>query len=277
MSIQSPDPFSQFRIDYSKIKKDTASSDLKSDKVVSNIDSKTQNFIMGGMMALSFLAMGALLVAKYNNEAQGLIIGEFAKTAKKEADEIFENSKKILKEVVDLYKKDTSSVPGCAISKSVVENGKTIRNIFYLGTQNVMEEFSDSGKLIRKTIFTKNDVSVRINKNGVGDVSQNLDELFGFSDGKLTSYQFGNRKMPLGSEISNKFITFKDGKILSYLVDVETNANKFKKCATGIFFKDGSPNLYAERCESTADGRTLYSKCFELINGIWKSKGSVTQ
>ncbi len=269
MSVQLSDPFSQFRKNFNI----TTNANQNVSKV-QNTSQKTklkpEKYLTGGLVALSILALGALAVAKNETYIESKAVESYTNLVEKETKGVIDCAKQVFNEIVDLCRKDSASIPACTISKSTMQDDKMIRNIFYTGKEAIMEEFSDSGKLIRRTIFTKDNITVKMNKNGLGDAFKNSDELFSFTNGKLVFYQNGCKKLPSGNEIAKKVITFNDDIPLLHAIGVESSKDKIKKYKAGVLFQDSKPSTYIEKYENTESDKLAFSKCFTFVNGVWK-------
>ena len=252
MSVQSIGPFSNFKTNFNK----TSSMATNPQQVQNNANESGKNSkktaaIIGGVAALAILGTGALVAIKRhkvpneiktalnNFEETNKAASSLIESAQKQTDEIMESGKKLFDEVTELFKKGDEIAP----------DGKVLRKITSDDAEKIMEEFSQDGKLFRKSTF-------------VNDILDNTQE--------------GFEELPDGTKKIAKGIDFlEDGKPYYYMEDFKELADGSKKIAKGIGFEDGMPSWYAEGYEELADGSRKVAKRigFEDEMPSWYQEG----
>ena len=247
MSVQSVGPFSNFKTSFNTTKQTATDPQIAQDvaKDVSKNNKKTAA-IIGGVAALAILGTGALVAIKRhkvpneiktalnNFEETNKAANALAQNVQKQADKVTEYAQRLFNEVSDLFKKGDEITP----------DGTVLRKIRSLDdTCKVMEEFSDDGKLVRKSMFT---------------------------DGILGTVREGIEELADGSEKVAKNIIFEDGKLSLYQEGLEELADGSGKIAKAIGFENGKPRLYTEGIERLADGSVKVAKEFELTDKGWR-------
>lgn len=276
MSVQSVGPFSNFKTNFNTTKQAASNPQIVQDvaKDVSKNNKKTAA-IIGGVAALAILGTGALVAIKRhkvpneiktalsNFEKTNEAANALAQSVQKQADEVTEYAQRLFNNVSDLFKKGDEITP----------DGTVLRKIRSLDdTCKVMEEFSDDGKLVRKSMFTDGILgTVREGIEELADGSEKVAKNIIFEDGKLSLYQEGLEELADESGKVAKNIIFKDGKPCLYQEGCETFADLLSgKVAKAIGFENGKPRLYLEGIEGLADGSVKVAKEFELTDKGWR-------
>ena len=95
MSVQLSDPFSQFRKNFNK----TTNANQNVSKVQNTsqkIKLKPEKYLTGGLVALSFLALGALAVAKNMTYIESKAVESYTNLVEKETKGVIDCAKQVL-------------------------------------------------------------------------------------------------------------------------------------------------------------------------------------
>ena len=217
MSIQSVNPFSNFKTNFNKTNSiATNPQQVQNNANESGKNSKKTAAIIGGLAALAFAGTVAAVAIKRHkvpNEVQSALndfratnetVNAFVESAQKQADEAMEYGQKLFDEVTGLFKKGEEIAP----------DGTVLRKITGDDTIKIMEEFSQDGNLVRKSKF---------------------------SDGILYNVQEGIEELADGSRKVAKEIGFADEMPLWYQEGIEELADGSRKIAKEIGFADEMP------------------------------------
>ena len=246
MSIQSVNPFSNFKTNFNK----TSSMATNPQQVQNNANESGKNSkktaaIIGGLAALAFAGTVAAVAIKRHkvpNEVQSALndfratneaANAFIESAQKQADEAMEYAQKLFDEVTGLFKKGEEIAP----------DGTVLRKITGDDTSKIMEEFSQDGTLLRRSEF-------------IDDILDNVEE-------GIEEFADGSRKIAKG-------IGFEDKMPSWYQEGYEELADGSWKIAKGIGFEDKMPSWYQEGIEELADGSRKIAKGYELTDKGWQ-------
>lgn len=266
MPIQEINPFLKFK-SYSGIL-----NDVKTNTTPIQNKTKLNPNIIKGLAALTILGVGIAAVVKVKNlNPLNKTIKTLTENAQEDAENIFENSKKLLNEVIEIYNKDSSTVPNYAWLKITTEDNKIIRKITYKNDYaSIMEEFSKEGNLVRKTFFEKDTTIIQQNGKKLSDNTFDFDEIMAFTKGKLFSYEKGHSTLEGNKEKWDKYILFDKGKPHFYAKELEMINNKVKKYFEGITFSEGKPVFYIQEYKELEDGTVQFAKRLRLFKGVWR-------
>ena len=298
MSIQSVNPFSNFKTNFNK----TNSMATNPQQVQNNANESgksNKKAIIGGLAALAFAGTVAAVAIKRHkvpNEVQSALndfratneaANAFIESAQKQADEAMEYAQKLFDEVTGLFKKGEEIAP----------DGTVLRKITGDDTSKIMEEFSQDGTLMRRSKFIDDildnveegieefaDGSRKIAKRivfedempywyqegyeGLADGSRKIAKGIGFV-GKMSIYQEGYEELADGSRKIAKRIGFV-GEMSIYQEGYEGLADGSWKAAKGISFVDKMPFWYPESYEELADESWKIAKEYELTKKPWQ-------
>ena len=300
MSVQSVSPFSNFKTNFNTV--NSAVANPQEVQKAGKINKKTAA-IVGGLAALAFAGTVAVVAIKRhkvpdeiktaldNFKATNEAANSLAESAQKQAEEIVESGKKLFDEVTELFKKGDEIAP----------DGTVLRKITGDDAEKIMEEFSQDGKLFRKSTFVNdilNNVQEGIEElaDGSRKVAKGIDffedgtpswyqegieELADrsrkvakgidfFEDGTPSWYQEGIEELADGSRKIAKEIIFSESGPMLYQEGIEQIADGSCKTAKGIIFSESGPMLYQEGIEQIADGSCKTAKIFELTDKGWQ-------
>ena len=244
MSIQSVNPFSNFKTNFNK----TNSMATNPQQVQNNANESgksNKKAIIGGLAALAFAGTVAAVAIKRHkvpNEVRSALndfratneaANAFIESAQKQADEAMEYAQKLFDEVTGLFKKGEEIAP----------DGTVLRKITGDDTSKIMEEFSQDGTLMRRSEF-------------IDDILDNVEE-------GIEEFADGSRKIAKG-------IGFEDKMPSWYQEGYEELADGSWKIAKGIGFEDKMPSWYQEGIEELADGSRKIAKGYELTDKGWQ-------
>ena len=274
MSIQSVNPFSNFKTNFNK----TSSMATNPQQVQNNANESGKNSkktaaIIGGLAALAFAGTVAAVAIKRHkvpNEVQSALndfratnetVNAFVESAQKQADEAMEYAQKLFDEVTGLFKKGEEIAP----------DGTVLRKITGDDTSKIMEEFSQDGNLVRKSKFSDGILyNVQEGIEELADGSRKVAKGIGFEDGTPSWYQEGYEELADGSRKIAKEIGFEDGTPSWYQEGYGKLADGSRKIAKEIGFEDGTPSWYQEGYGKLADGSRKIAKEYELTDKGWQ-------
>ena len=252
MTIQSINPFTNI-----KIKPNTANITANSQQNIAkkvNTNNKNTAAIIGGVAALAILGTGALVAIKRHkvpNEIKTALnslketneaANALAQSAKKQADEVTEYAQKLFNEVSDLFKK----------GDEIDDNGNTLRAIKRLGPQKIMEEYTQDGKIFRKSSFLCGKLyEVQEGVEEFSDGSVKIAKRVYFTNDQIGNYEEGIEKFSNGVTKTAKEILFDDlGEFYSYAEGKEELPNEVTKTARSLSLYDGKLSCYKEGIET---------------------------
>ena len=287
MSIQSVNPFSNFKTNFNK----TSSMATNPQQVQNNANESgksNKKAIIGGLAALAFAGTVAAVAIKRHkvpNEVQSALndfratneaVNAFIESAQKQADEAMEYAQKLFDEVTGLFKKGDEIAP----------DGTVLRKITGDDTSKIMEEFSQDGTLLRRSEFIDDILdNVEEGIEEFADGSRKVAKRIDFEDKMPSWYQEGYEKLADGSRKIAKEIGFEDKMPSWYQEGYEKLADGSRKAAKRIGFEDEMPSWYQEGYEKLADGSRKIAKEIgfedkmlswykegyeELADGSWK-------
>lgn len=273
MTVSQVDVFSKFKnVNYSS-KINTQKTKTEQNSIIADKTKPKEsvNFVSGSLAALTLLGVGTFAVLNLRkistlSETIKFLVSDF----QKEANEILQSSKKIYTDVSNLSKDDLSKLPKTAVVDVVMKDDKPVRNILRLGKKCIMEEFSNEGNLIRRTIFDGKNVKVHKVSKAAGNGSDKLDEIFSFANGSLTSYEKNCKLMQDGSYSWDKVMIFKDDKPSFCARNIVTLKDTVKKYAKGILFEEGKPFIYTEDFSNLGEHKITCSRCFRMFKNLWR-------
>ena len=252
MSIQSVNPFSNFKTNFNKTNSiATNPQQVQNNANESGKNSKKTAAIIGGLAALAFAGTVAAVAIKRHkvpNEVRSALndfratnkaANAFIESAQKQADEAMEYAQKLFDEVTGLLKKGEEIAP----------DGTVLRKITGDDTIKIMEEFSQDGTLMRRSEF-------------IDDILYNVEEgIEEFADGSSKVA----KKIDFGVEMP--FWYQEEG--------IEELADGSRKIAKGIGFEDGTPSWYTEGYEELADGTRKIAKEIDFADEMpsWYQEG----
>ena len=264
MSIQSVNPFSNFKTNFNKTNSiATNPQQVQNNANESGKNSKKTAAIIGGLAALAFAGTVAAVAIKRHkvpNEVQSALndfratneaVNAFIESAQKQADEAMEYAQKLFDEVTGLFKKGDEIAP----------DGTVLRKITGDDTSKIMEEFSQDGTLLRRSEFIDDILdNVEEGIEEFADGSRKVAKRICFEDKMPSWYQEGYEKLADGSRKIAKEIGFEDIMLSWYKEGYEKLADGSWKIAKEIGFEDKMPSLYQEGYEELADGSWKIAK-----------------
>ena len=294
MSVQSIGPFSNF-----KTNNNTSKSTVTNSQAVQNVAQEAgkiskKTAIIGGVAALAVAGTVAVVAIKRhkvpdeiktalnNFKATNEAASSLIESAQKQTDEIMESGKKLFDEVTELFKKGDEIAP----------DGTILRKITGDDAEKIMEEFSQDGKLFRKSTFV-NDILDNVQEgfeelpDGTKKIAKGIDFL---EDGKPYYYMEDFKELADGSKKIAKAIDFEDGKPHGYMEGFEQLADGSWKIEKAIDFEDGKPSLYQEDIKKLTDDTWKVAKEIgfedgklnsyqedikELADGSWKIEKAI--
>ena len=268
MSVQQVNPFSIFRTSYNTVKNQkTQASQVKTAKTESNINNKkllkTTTRLTFTLLALA-LGYYILKPAGGNKEVNNIV-----NSAKKHIKKITQESQGTFNEIVKTFNEESSTIPSYALFKvTLAQDGNMQRKLIRIKDQNIMEEYSQNGKLLKRTIFKKNKVLIQKDYSALENGEQKWDEVLTFIDGKLSVFEKGYKKLANGTEQWDKITFFEDGKPSLYALGAEIFQDSYKY-ATTINFKNGKPAFCMQDIIKLQNGETKYAEKFVPLGKGW--------
>ena len=260
MSIQSVNPFSNFKTNFS-IANITTNNSQQTQNTNSTTDKNNKNTtIIGALGALTILGIGITIAIKKCKtpvmENANAKVTPILEDVQRQAKEALDNAQKLFEDVTELFKKGDETAT----------DGTVLRKITDDGTEKIMQEFDKNGNLYRKSTFENGSLIKIVNNYQESDTSILADYTY-FKDGKPSLLITG-----LGTindmQVKAKQMNFENGKLVWYEEGLEYNTEIFKK-AKEICFQDAEAIMYQESFESQG-GIEKAAKTYHLINKSWQ-------
>ena len=132
------------------------------------------------------------------------------------------------------------------------DNGNTLRAIKMLGPQKIMEEYTQDGKIFRKSSFLCGKLyEVQEGVEEFSDGSVKIAKRVYFTNDQIGNYEEGIEKFSNGVTKTAKEILFDDlGEFYGYAEGKEELPNEVTKTARSLSLYDGKLSCYKEGIET---------------------------
>lgn len=275
-------------------------SNRKAHRRTDTVKSHKKPAIIGAVAALAIAGIGAAVAIKKHNPAYEISktlknfnkindnLGEFTQTLTKQADEILEMAQKSCDEVTSLFQKGEEIAPDGTVLRSITSDAAD-------GISNIMEEFSQDGKQLRRTLFRNGTIQEitegnEILKDGTkrsargfifnnGELSEYFEgyeetknniwstlKSFSFEEGEFTKYAKGYKESSDGV-LAELELDFSDGKLVEYKENCKKFWSEIWSAAKRIIYENNQPICYCEKYSEFPDDTNMSARVIDFIGG----------